>query len=104
MRNIKTKYYVGRRYNDPIRTNSSKDANHAVAQAVLHMQVGHYTDIDGNPATACEVFDSESGMLHAVVSRSPLGQITINYKRDPRAYEVRLAYGAFADVLKGVKK
>jgi hypothetical protein len=93
-RNIRTKYFVGKRYADPIQTNSSRDANTAVAQAVLHMQVAHYRDDNGNPATSCEVYDNESGMLHAIVTRSAMGQLQIAYKRDPEAYETRLAIGA----------
>jgi hypothetical protein len=93
-RPIKTKYFVGKRYADPIQTNSSRDANTAVAQAVLHMQVAHYRDDNGNPATSCEVYDNESGMLHAIVTRSAMGQLQISYKRNPEAYEVRLAIGA----------
>lgn len=97
MRNIKTKYYVNKRYSDPIQVNSGSDANIAVAKAVLHMQVAHYRDENRNPATACEVYDNESGQLHAVVTRSPLGQIQISYKRDPAKYETRLAIGALFD-------
>jgi hypothetical protein len=95
MRNIKTKYYVGKRYSDPIQTNSASDANMAIAQSVLRMQIGFYTDSKGNAATSCEVYDNESGQLHAVVTRSPAsGQIQITYKRDPAKYETRLAIGA----------
>lgn len=94
-RNIKTKYYVNKRYGDPIRTNSASDANMAVAQAVLRMQIGFYTDDAGQAATACEVYDDASGQLHAVVTRSAAtGQIQIAYKRDPSKYETRLAIGA----------
>lgn len=101
MRNIKTKYYVGKRYSDPIQTNSGNNANMAVATAVLHMQVAHYRDENRNPATSCEVYDNESGQLHAVVTRSPLGLIQIAYKRDPEKYETRLAIGALFDKPKG---
>lgn len=104
MRQIKTKYYVGKRYADPIQTNSSKDANLSVATAVLHMQVAHYRDINGNPATSCEVYDNDSGQLHAIVTRSPLGQIQIAYKRNPEMYEKRLAIGALFDVARKQQK
>jgi hypothetical protein len=107
MRNIKTKYYVGKRFSDPIQTNSGKDANMAVATAVLHMQIAQYRDIDGNAATSCEVYDNESGQLHAIVTRAPAsGQIQIAYKRDPAKYETRLAIGALFDTpkSKGNKK
>jgi hypothetical protein len=105
MRNIKTKYYVGKRYSAPIQTNSGSDSNLAVAQAVLHMQVAHYRDINGTPATSCEVYDNESGALHAIVTRSPAtGQIQIAYKRDPEKYETRLAIGALFDKPKKAKK
>lgn len=97
-RNIKTKYYVGKRYSDPIQTNSSMDANRTVALAVLHMQVAHYRDIEGNAATSCEVYDDASGQLHAIITRSPAsGQIQIAYKRNPEKYETRLAIGALFD-------
>lgn len=100
MRNIKTKYYVGKRFNDPIQTNSGNNANVAVATAVLHMQVAHYRDENRNPATSCEVYDNDSGQLHAIVTRSPLGAIQIAYKRDPEKYETRLAIGALFDTPK----
>lgn len=104
-RTVKTKYYVGKRFNEPIQTNSNKDANMAVAHAVLHMQVAHYRDTNGNAATSCEVYDSESGQLHAIVTRSPAtGQIQIVYKRDPEKYETRLAIGALFDKPKKTKK
>lgn len=101
MRNIKTKYYVGKRYDNPIQVNSGSDSNIAVATAVLHMQVAHYRDENRNPATSCEVYDNESGQLHAIVTRSPLGQIQIAYKRNPEEYETRLAIGALFDKPKG---
>lgn len=95
MRNIKTKYYVGKRYHDPVRVNHSSDANTAVATCVLHMQINHYG------ATSAEVYDDESGQLHAIVTRSISGQIQIAYKRDPLKYETRLAIGALFDKPKG---
>lgn len=93
-RNIRTRYYVGKRYADPIQINSSRDANVAVAQAVLHMQVAHYRDNNGIPATSCEVYDDATGELHAIVTRSINGRIQIEYRRDPQKYETRLAIGA----------
>lgn len=104
MRNIKTKYYVGKRFGEPIQTNSGTDANMAVAQAVLHMQIAHYRDQNRNPATACEVYDNETGTLHAVVTRSPLGAIQIAYKRNPEEFERRIAIGALFDKPKRGKK
>lgn len=91
MRNIKTKYYQGKRYNEPLQVNSSRDANTAVATCVLHMQVNHYG------ATSAEVYDNDSGQLHAIVTRSVTGMIQIAYKRDPIKYETRLAIGALFD-------
>lgn len=88
LRTIKTKYYVGKRYNEPVKVNSALDANHAVATCILHMQINHYG------ATSAEVYDDESGQLHAVVTRSVTGMIQITYKRDPAKYETRLAIGA----------
>lgn len=91
MRQIKTKFYAGRDYANPVKINSSSDANTAVATCVLHMQINHYG------ATTAEVYDDSSGQLHAIVKRSINGQLTISYRRDPVAFETRLAIGALFD-------
>ena len=91
MRNIKTKYYVGKKYDEPVKVNTSIDANRAVATCILHMQINHYG------ATSAEVYDDASGQLHALIRRAISGTITIDYKRDPAKYETRLAIGALMD-------
>lgn len=87
-RPIKTKYYRNKRYHDPIQVNSASDANWAVAKCVAHMQVDHYS------ATSAEVYDDNTGELHAIVTRSINGRIQIEYRRDPVKFETRLAIGA----------
>lgn len=88
LRTIKTKFYVGKRYSDPVRVNSSSNANVAVARYILHMQVNHYG------ADSAEVYDDATGELHAQIKRSVNGNIVIAYKRDPMNYQPRLAVGA----------
>jgi hypothetical protein len=83
-RTIKTVYY--RRGEDP-RVTRSSDANRAVATCVLHMQINHYG------AHAAEVYDDETGELHAALRRSVTGRITIEYQRDPAKYETKYAVG-----------
>jgi hypothetical protein len=87
-RTIRTKFYRGKRYHDPVQVNSSSDANWAVAKCVAHMQVNHYQ------ASSAEVYDDNTGELHAIVTRSVNGQIRIEYRRDPVKFETRLAIGA----------
>jgi hypothetical protein len=81
-RSIKTIYY---RHNDDPKINRSKDANRAVGTCVLHMQINQYG------AHAAEVFDAETGELHAAIKRSVNGKITIVYNRDPIDYERKYA-------------
>ena len=76
-----------------LKTNSSADANRAVAQCVYHMQVNHYG------ATVAEVYDDYTGELHAQVRRLMSGEIRIVYKRDPRKFERRLSLYALAGAL-----
>lgn len=102
-RNIKTFYYVALPNQshinlDPAFTNSSKDSNRAVAQCVYHMQINHYG------ARVAEVFDSESGELHAQVKRAINGNIEIVYKRDPAKFETRLALSALVHDAKKIQK
>lgn len=84
---IKTKYWVDyrAREEDTIRVNSSTNANQAVATCILHMQIDHYG------AALAEVWDDETGALHAVIKRKANGNIEIVYKRNPKKFEVRLA-------------
>lgn len=84
---IKTKYWVDwrARKEDTIRVNSSTDANRAVAQCIMHMQVGDYG------AAVAEVWDSETDVLHAQIKRHANGNITIVYKRDPQKFDVRFS-------------
>jgi hypothetical protein len=88
IRNIKTKFYINKRYSDPVRVNSSSNANVAVARCILHLQIGHYN------ADAAEVYDDETGELHAQIKRSVNGNIVIVYKRDPLKFQARLAIGS----------
>jgi hypothetical protein len=87
-RYVKTKFYIGKRYHDPVQINSASDANTAVATCVLRMQINQYS------ATSAEVYDDNTGELHAIVTRSINGQIRIDYRRDPVKFETRLAIGA----------
>lgn len=88
-RDIKTAYY--NMQGDKVKTNTSTDSNRAVAQCVLHMQVNHYG------ARVAEVWDGESGELHAAIKRDFQGNIKITYKRDPKSYERRIAMSALID-------
>jgi hypothetical protein len=83
---IKTTYFSHR---ETLKTNRSTDSNRAVAQAVLHMQVNHYG------ADVAQVYDDNSGELHAEVKRYKDGSIRITYRRDPAKYERKLALAAF---------
>lgn len=70
---------------DRIKITSSSNANRAVATCVLHMQVNEYG------ATVAEVYDDETGDLHAVVRHRPDGSMVIEYRRDPIAYAEAVA-------------
>jgi hypothetical protein len=81
-RNIKTTYWnkpVASHENE-VRTNSSSNANRAVAACIMHMQVNDYG------AMLAEVWDDDTGELHAVIKRRINGDIHILYKRDPMDY------------------
>lgn len=69
---IKTTFYKGKNL---IKTNHSKHSNSAVIRAVGHMQTNQYG------ATVAEVYDEESGELHAVLTRSVSG-MKIVFKRE----------------------
>lgn len=73
-RPIRTVFY---QHKDVVRVNHAKWANNAVPNAVGHMQLNQYD------ATHCEVFDSASGELHAVIRRKIGGEvIEILFKRE----------------------
>ena len=75
-RSIETSYYRGNsNKKDLVKTNRAVHANSAVLRAVDHMQFNHYE------ATTAEVFDNDSGVLHAVLRRRMSGDIEILYKR-----------------------
>lgn len=86
MRPIKT-YYFDMKGN-PIHVNSGSDANRAVAQAILHMQINHYG------ARTAQVVDSATGELHAeIVRKTGTAVIEITYKRDPSNFERKYNVG-----------
>lgn len=88
-RGIKTVYY---RKDESPKVNRSKDANRAVGTCVLHMQINQYG------AHAAEVYDAESGELHAAIKRSITGKITIVYNRDPIDYETKFSVGHLLNI------
>lgn len=79
---IKTVYH--RHGKDP-KINRSKDANRAVAQCVRHMMINHYG------SHLAEVYDAETGELHAQIKRKADGSLHIYLKRDPLQYETKYA-------------
>lgn len=74
-RPIKTRYYRGK--HTPVKETSARWANKAVPNAIAHMQVNEYD------ATSCEVWDDDTGELHAVIKRSIKGNIEIVFHRRP---------------------
>jgi len=70
---IKTVFYFEKK---AVRANHARWANNAVPNAVKHMQLNEYA------ATHCEVYDTVSGDLHAVIKRSVNGDIHILFKRE----------------------
>lgn len=72
-RQIQTVYYNGRKM---VRQNLATYANNAVMLCINHMQLNHYG------ATSAEVFDKRWGQLHAVITRTIAGKITIVFKRE----------------------
>lgn len=73
-RPIQTVYYQG---GTVVKITRSKWANNAVPAAVKHMQLRNYD------ATICEVYDSFTGELHAVL-KMPIGKnkLEVLFKRD----------------------
>ena len=72
-RPIRTVFYRGRTV---VRTTHSRWANNAVPRAVGHLQLRQYD------ATHCEVFDSATGELHAVLKVNLKGVIFVLFKRE----------------------
>lgn len=70
---IKTVYYLKHTVQ---RINHAAHANSAVPRCVGHMQLNRYS------ATTAEVFDTTTGELHAVITRSIDGTIRIVFKRE----------------------
>lgn len=70
---------------DRIKVTSSSNANRAVANCVMRMQVNEYG------ATVAEVYDDETGDLHAVVKLRPNGNLSIEYHRNPIVYAAAVA-------------
>jgi len=66
-----------------VKVNRSANPNKAVATCILHMQINQYG------ATVAEVYDLETGELHAQIKRQTNGNITIAYKRDPMNYVLK---------------
>lgn len=78
---IKTVYYD--RKGVPLKVNRSRHANRAVATCVMHMQVNHYG------ATAAEVYDEETGELHAAMKRKireGKANLDIVFERNPQDF------------------
>ena len=72
-RTIQTTYYHNKRV---VKNTNSATAYNAVPNCIRHMQVNEYQ------ATLAEVYDTENGVLHAVITRSVKGTITIVFKRE----------------------
>lgn len=73
-RKIQTVYYRGK---DIVQVNRAVHVNSASERCFSHMQMNHYE------ATTAEVFDNESGVLHAVFKRSVTGdEIKTLFKRE----------------------
>lgn len=73
LRPIQTVYRRGKKL---LRVNNAKYANSAVLRCVDHMQTNDYG------ATLAEVYDSVTGVLHAVITHSSVGKISILFKRE----------------------
>lgn len=79
---IKTVYHIR---DGSTRTNHSKNANRAVSRCVDHMQIDHYN------AHFAEVYDAETGELHAQLKWHRDGSLRIYLKRNPRDFETKYA-------------
>lgn len=72
-RPITTVYYERKKV---VKTTHAGRANRAVLNCVNHLQLNHYG------ASLAEIFDTVSGVLHAVIAYSVVGKITIIFKRE----------------------
>lgn len=75
-RPIRTRYFRGK--HSPVRETAAGTACAAVPNAVMHMQLNHYD------ATECEVWNDETGELHAVIRRSVTGRISILFNKQQK--------------------
>lgn len=74
VRSIKTVYYLGR---SVVKINRAAHDNSAVLRCIDHMQLNDYA------ATSAEVFDENTGTLHAVIRRvMNTNTIVIAFKRE----------------------
>jgi hypothetical protein len=88
-RTIKTVY---RFQGEETKVTTACNPNRAVAKCVEHLQVNDYG------ATVAEVYDRESGVLHAIVKRSINGSINIAYRYNPEDFKpMRLSLGALLE-------
>lgn len=72
-RPIVTSYYRGKAL---VKATMSSHPNNAVVNAIGHMQINEYQ------ATTCEVYDGDSGELHAVIRRKMNADIEILFRRE----------------------
>lgn len=63
-----------------VKTNRSIHVGAAVEKALGYLQTDHYLD-----ARTVEVYDDESGVVHAVLGWKDQA-IVVHYKRDPRLF------------------
>lgn len=75
MRNIQTTFYGMNKA--VVKTNRAKHDRSAVLRAVDHLQMNSYG------AAVVEVVDMETSELHAVLTHSTSGRITVVFQRDP---------------------
>ncbi len=76
--NIRTQYFVAA---TKVKLTCAEHANSAVLRAVNNMQMNTYG------ADSAEIYDKESGALHAQIARSKTGAILITYYRDATAFK-----------------
>jgi len=74
LRPIACIYYEDLRARNVVKTTRSKHPSSAILHAVDHLQLDHYG------ASLCEVFNSQTGVLWAVLKRTAQ-KIEIVYKR-----------------------
>lgn len=77
-RPIRTEYYAATTRRQLIKTTHARWATKAVPNAVFHMQFNEYD------AQLCEVWDCETGELHAQIKRDVNGNIRIVFLREVR--------------------